>query len=498
MDGKLALAYRSRFEIMVPPSANNPSEDEDTFMQDCLAGLSGGKDLAANELQASESPATDCVQEACAAEAGDVQEGTDDSSGTASPEPRAGKSSEVLPMHLATSTFLSLVMVLGLLLIARMLVPSLVESIRYSWYRGQLRAEYELSSERLRHVSLDSLSDVSQLVSQKVGPSVAHINLLRDEKTLEQFESVLGGRAHPSLRYEGQGSGFVIDSNGYLLTNNHVVEGVGAIEVTLSDGRQLPAKIVGADPLTDLAVLKVQASGLLPIEWGESEGVVVGTPVWAVGSPFGLQQTVTFGIISGKHRVDFRGTRDAEGIHGSTPYGDLMQSDVALNPGNSGGPLVNSLGQVVGVNAAILGDTFRGISFSIPSKVAQQVAMHLMHEGQVPRGWLGVQLEDLSASERFLEDGTPRIGIRVLRLLMEEHSPAGKAGIKAGDLLLSYEGIEVTSTTTLIRMIGESRVGHSVAIEVQRGESRLSFQVELQRRDESAIKESQRRASRSR
>ena len=165
------------------------------------------------------------------------------------------------------------------------------------------------------------------------------------------------------MRYDGQGSGFVVRDDGYILTNHHVIDSKGVIEVTLSDGRRMRADLIGFDSKTDLAVLKIDAGELMPVEWGDSERVDVGTPVWAVGSPFGLQQTVTFGIISGKHRVDFRATRDVENSRAGAPYRDLMQSDVALNPGNSGGPLVNAMGQVVGVNAAILGDTFRGISF---------------------------------------------------------------------------------------------------------------------------------------
>ena len=177
--------------------------------------------------------------------------------------------------------------------------------------------------------------------------------------------------------------------------------------------RRVPADHRGVDAMTDLAVLRIDAQGLMAIDWGDSDDVVVGTPVWAAGSPFGLQQTVTFGIISGKHRVDFRGTRYEESVRGGTAYGDMMQSDVALNPGNSGGPLVNSMGEVVGVNAAILGETYRGISFSIPSKVAQRVAASLIADGQVSRGWLGVRMEDLAENERFDAAGNRLPGVRV-------------------------------------------------------------------------------------
>lgn len=386
------------------------------------------------------------------------------------------------PLHLVMSTLLSLVMVIGLLFAARLLVPPLVESVRYGWHRGQLRAEYEVSGQQLKNVSLDSLTSVSQLVSQRAGPSVVHINLLRDDETLDHFETLFGN-AHPTLRLEGQGSGFVIDAQGHILTNHHVVDGVGQVEVTLSDGRQLRAEVVGVDPMTDLAVLRVAAVDLLPVEWGDSEQVVVGTPVWAVGSPFGLHQTVTFGIISGKHRVDFSGTPYSKSVPGGTAYGDLMQSDVALNPGNSGGPLVNSKGEVVGVNAAILGETYRGISFSIPSRVAQHVARKLIEQGEVPRGWLGVRMEDLALSERYDPQGRVIPGVRVRGFPKDATSPARDAGIQVGDIIVEFQQQPVMSQIDLTRMIGETDVGSSATIGVLREEERLDFQIKLGKRD---------------
>ncbi len=398
------------------------------------------------------------------------------------PTPPASASVGHQTLHLATSTLLSLLMVLALLLVARLVIPSLVESIRYGWYRGQLRAEYELSDQRLRTVSLDSLADVSQLVSQRVGPSVVHVNLLRDQQTLDELGRLLLNRNDPGVRYEGQGSGFVIDNSGHILTNNHVIDGVGKIEVTLSDGRQVPASIVGRDPLTDLAVLKVQATDLMPIDWGNSDSVVVGTPVWAAGSPFGLQQTVTFGIISGKHRIDFRGTRYEQSVGGGNAYGDLMQSDVALNPGNSGGPLVNAMGQVVGVNAAILGETYRGISFSIPSKVAQRVASHLIAEGEVPRGWLGVSMIDIPLDERFDKDGNAIPGVRITGFPDVGPSPARDAGLAVGDLIVEFNGQQVMNQVDLMKMIGETEVGASPVVGVVRKAERMNFQVVIGKR----------------
>ncbi len=390
------------------------------------------------------------------------------------------------PRQLAYSTLLSLMVVLVLLVAVRLIVPSLVESVRYGWYRGQLRAEYELSGERLREVSLDSLAQVSQLVSKRVGPSVVHINLLQDGDeqiaARNPLQKLLLPQQASKHFIEGQGSGFVVDKQGYILTNHHVVDGVGRIEVTTSDGRRLDADVVGLDEPTDLALLKVDASDLMPIQWGDSEQIVVGSPVWAVGSPFGLQQTVTFGIISGKHRVDLRGTRYESNVRASTAYGDLMQSDVALNPGNSGGPLVNSMGDIIGVNAAILGETYRGISFSIPSKVARRVAEQLVAAGEVARGWLGVSMRELDDDQRFDGDGRVQPGVAIAGFAGSGDSPAREAGMEVGDVILTFDGVPVMNQSELMRLIGEADAGATVPIEIRRGEASLALNVKLGKR----------------
>lgn len=398
------------------------------------------------------------------------------------PQKNCHKAAQPAPslMHMAGSTVISLMMVLVLLAAARWLVPSLVETLRYSWHSGQLRAEYEMSSQRLRNVSLDSLTDVSQLVSQKLGASVVHVNLLRDQEAIDQYAKLLGTN-NPNLRYEGQGSGFIIDPSGYILTNHHVIAESGRIEVTLSDGRQLPAEIMGYDAKTDLAVLRIKATGLMPIEWGDSDSVVVGTPVWAVGSPYGLHQTVTFGIISGMHRLDLRGTRYQKNIYGEEAYGDLMQSDVAVNPGNSGGPLVNAMGQVVGVNAAILGESYRGISFSIPSKIAKRVSQSLIQTGEVVRGWLGVRMEELGSSDRHNEDGSLNPGVKIIGFA--DPSPAKDAGLRVGDIIVEFQSSPVTSQSGLMNMIGQCDAGSVADVSVKRGDETVHFRVTLGKRD---------------
>jgi S1-C subfamily serine protease len=496
------------------PDAERADQNElDAFVQEYFEGIAepalkkSSPQLETNEglsaLQADAANAREQVEAIQIADADQVQaeqvgteqigteqivEAADSSSPAKQPtavlDETAARSRDSYPLHLVTSTLVSLLLVIALLLATRLVVPSLVENIRYGWYRGQLRAEYELSGHQLKNVSLDSLASVSQLVSQRVGPSVVHINLLRDQADLEGLEQTLFGLPsdHPNMRFEGQGSGFVIDLEGHILTNHHVVEQQGRIEVILSDGRQLPATVVGVDPMTDLAVLKINASGLMAVDWGESDRVVVGTPVWAVGSPFGLQQTVTFGIISGKHRIDFRGTRYEASVPGASAYGDLMQSDVALNPGNSGGPLVNSMGEVVGVNAAILGETYRGISFSIPSRVAERVARNLIENGEVPRGWLGIVMEDISLDSRYDEQGVARPGVRVGGFPQKEPSPARQAGLLVGDIIIEFDHELVMSQNELMKRIGETTIGNPVSVAILRGEQRLELEVVIGKR----------------
>jgi S1-C subfamily serine protease len=284
------------------------------------------------------------------------------------------------------------------------------------------------------------------------------------------------------MQMVGQGSGVVLDREGHILTNQHVIDGAGRVEVSLSDGRRVVAEEIGIDELTDLAVIKIDADGLLPVEWGDSDKVAVGTPVWAVGSPFGLERTVTFGILSGKHRIDLKGTRYDSRVKGSTTYGDLMQSDVAVNPGNSGGPLVNSSGQIIGINTAIVGETYIGISFSIPSNVAKRVAADLIREGQVARGWLGVSLSDpVMATDDSAASQAPTHGALV-REWARGTSPAKAAGILPGDIIVKFNEQEVTSHGSLMGLVAQANVGTTVPVEVLRDGQRRTFQVQIGRR----------------
>ena len=352
-----------------------------------------------------------------------------------------------------------------LLLVARYFVPTIIEEVRYSWHRGELRAEYESGSEGLRNVSLDTLSRAYQMVTSAVGPSVVHIDVKQPSSVAD---IKIQGRVIPLYTPQtDQGSGVIVGDNGYLLTNRHVIANGEEIYVTLGDGRRLKAAIVGTDKQTDLAVLKVEADGLIPIVWGDSDRCRVGSPVWAVGSPFGLDQTVTFGILSGKHRL----------IEDSTHYQDFMQSDVAVNPGNSGGPLVDARGTLVGINTAIVGESYQGVSFAVPSNVAKQVYERLKEIGRVDRGWLGVRLSDVEDDN--LIGGDLRVRGAVVSGLTNEFSPAAVAGLKLGDHILTVDNKAVRDLPHLMRLIGGSLAGSDITLEVVRDGTPLTVTVLL-------------------
>ncbi|QDV46787.1 Periplasmic pH-dependent serine endoprotease DegQ precursor [Stieleria neptunia] len=360
-----------------------------------------------------------------------------------------------------------LVTVLVMLAAARYVLPSIVEEIRYAQHRGQLRAEFEVAGEGLKNVSLDTLSQAYQMVNAAAGPSVVHIDIHRTAHEAIAHPDVPGA---PAILISDQGSGVVVDADGYILTNRHVVAGSDQISVTLSDGRTVDAMIVGTDELTDLAVLKVNADRLMPIPWGDSERIRVGSPVWAIGSPFGLDRTVTFGILSGKHRV----------VRAKDRYQDFMQSDVAVNPGNSGGPLVDSRGTLIGINTAIVGDTYQGVSFAIPSGIAKKIYLQLREKGSIERGWLGVSLVEVPNDR--LQGENHRIRGAMIAALADQNSGAARAGLKSGDLVISLDDQKVRDVDHLMQLIGNAMAGTAIHLSVIRDGQGLEFDVLLGRR----------------
>ncbi|HZW11409.1 MAG TPA: Do family serine endopeptidase [Phycisphaerales bacterium] len=268
---------------------------------------------------------------------------------------------------------------------------------------------------------------------------------------------------------EGQGSGFVVSEDGYILTNNHVVQGAAEVTVQLRDDREFRAEVVGADPSTDLALLKIDASGLTPARFGDSDALRVGEWVVAVGNPFGLESTITAGIVSatGRTRV------------GIVDYEDFIQTDAAINPGNSGGPLVNLRGEVVGVNTAIATRTGgnMGVGFAIPSGLAESIMEQLRDKGSVTRGWLGVAIQDLS--EGLAESFGFESGDGVLVSQVQEGSPAEDAGLEPGDIITKFDGRELTGMDQLRLRVANTDPGSEVELEVFRDGKPRTVEIEI-------------------
>jgi serine protease Do len=253
------------------------------------------------------------------------------------------------------------------------------------------------------------------------------------------------------------GSGFVIHGDGYVVSNDHVVDGASEVRVKLSDGREFPAKVLGRDPKTDLALLKIEAARLPTIPIGDSEALQVGEPVMAIGNPFGLEQTVTTGIVSGTGRVI-----------GGGPYDDFIQTDASINPGNSGGPLINARGQAIGINAAIFSQSGGsiGIGFAIPVNLAKPVLTQLAADGHVVRGWLGVSIQPVTPE---LARGLNLAGSAgALVSSVAEGSPAARAGLKPGDVILEFNGERVARADRLPAMVAATPVGREVPLRLVR------------------------------
>ncbi len=263
---------------------------------------------------------------------------------------------------------------------------------------------------------------------------------------------------HPKERKErGLGSGVIVESHGLIITNNHVVGKADEIRVTLSDKREFKAKLIGTDPKTDVAVVKIDATGLPTVAWADSDKLEVGEFVLAVGNPFGLTQTVTLGIVSALGR--------AAGI---AEYEDFIQTDAAINPGNSGGALVNVRGELVGINTAIFSQSGgnMGIGFAVPSNMAQSIMGQLVQTGKVVRGWLGVSIQELTPELSSQFGITETKGVLVSDVM--DDSPAKKAGFERADVIIEYDGKPMDSPTHLRNAVAQTPVGKKVVVKLIR------------------------------
>jgi len=316
------------------------------------------------------------------------------------------------------------------------------------------------------------LASASQLghafgeAARRVEPAVVNINTEQVIRTRDPFAEFFGRAPQRDLKRSSLGSGFVVDPQGYILTNYHVVRQADRISVKLNDGRTMDAAVVGSDAQTDLAVVKIRTSGLPYLKLAESDQAEVGDWVLAFGSPFGLEKTMTAGIISAKGRVI-----------GAGPYDNFIQTDAAINPGNSGGPLVNLQGEVVGINTMIASDSggFQGVGFAIPSSMANGVYRQLVRSGKVTRGWLGVGIQEITP------DVARSLGLEgtngVLVASVEPGSPAERAGLHRGDVVTAINGREVRSPHELSLAIADSRPGVALRLAVLRNGRSLAVEV---------------------
>lgn len=270
-------------------------------------------------------------------------------------------------------------------------------------------------------------------------------------------------------RSQSMGSGFVYSSNGYIITNHHVIADADQIIVKLNDKRELDAKLIGSDPSSDIALLKIKAKNLKPVKIGKSENVKVGQWVLAIGSPFGFESTVTAGIVSAIGR--------------SLPndnYVPFIQTDVAINPGNSGGPLFNLNGEVIGINAQIFSRSggFMGLSFAIPMDVADNVVTQIKKSGKVSRGWLGVYIQEVTNNLAKSFGMKNPSGALISKII--SGGPASKSDLKVGDIILKFDNKKIDTSSSLPPIVGNTRVGKNVNIEILRNGKRkkIKFKVE--------------------
>ncbi|MDD5474929.1 MAG: Do family serine endopeptidase, partial [Syntrophales bacterium] len=285
----------------------------------------------------------------------------------------------------------------------------------------------------------------------------------------EFFRRFFGDRPGREYRQRSLGSGFVISKDGYIFTNNHVIERADEILVRLSDGKEYRAAVKGTDKNTDIALLKIEVENDIPVAvLGSSSDLRVGEWVMAIGNPFGLSQTVTVGIVSATGRVI-----------GAGPYDDFIQTDASINPGNSGGPLFNMAGEVVGINTAIVAQG-QGIGFAIPIDMAKEILPALKKEGRVTRGWLGVSVQDVTA------EISESLGLKTADGVLVAHAfegdPAAIAGIKSGDVIVSIDGKKIKDTQELLRVVASIPVGTKATVGVIRQGSDKKFSVIVKER----------------
>ncbi|MFN9660661.1 MAG: trypsin-like peptidase domain-containing protein [Cyanobacteriota bacterium] len=340
----------------------------------------------------------------------------------------------------------------------------------FPWAQQGTPADKARISDAPANVSLQPTSNIIVAAVEKVGPAVVRIDTVK--RTLNPLGGLFG-RGPSIQQQQGQGSGFITRSDGVLLTNAHVVEGANQVGVTLPDGRSFSGKVLGADPLTDVAVVKVVATGLPVAPLGDSNRVRPGEWAIAIGNPLGLDNTVTAGIISAIQRTN------AVGEGQRVPY---LQTDAAVNPGNSGGPLINDRGQVIGINTAIRQAPGAGLSFAIPINTARKIAAQIIERGYASHPYIGVRLEALTPQlAREINSSTdqcrlPEVnGVVVVDVMAG--SPAAQGGLKACDLIETVAGAAVKNPSEVQLAVDQAQIGQPLALTVRRDQGVLTLSV---------------------
>jgi len=356
------------------------------------------------------------------------------------------------------------------------LAIALVFLLSLSWV-GTISAETEQTNS---YSVLESFSNSIADIAEKVGPAVVNVDTVRmvkqgspfflDDPIFRQFFGEQFKDYSRTIPQKGTGSGFIINQEGYILTNEHVVHKAEKIKVTLSDGREFDGKVIGSDTTSDMAIVKIKADHLPMVTLGDSDKLRVGEIVVAIGNPYGLQQTVTMGVVSAK------GRSIPTGIEGHI-YRNFIQTDTAINPGNSGGPLLNIKGEVVGINTAII-PYAQGIGFAIPINIAKRNIDDLINLGKVRRSWLGVYIQEVTPeiAEQF---NLPKDAKGVLVGDVVKDSPAEKSGIKRGDIITKVNNKEVDSPGELQDKIRSIEIGEKANIEVVRDGKEISVVVRI-------------------
>ena len=310
----------------------------------------------------------------------------------------------------------------------------------------------------------------TERITDSGGPVYRHY-YKKPEGETDTDEPLIGEGHERKYMERSLGSGFILDQYGHIATNHHVIFGADRIKVRLHNGREYDADIVGSDPLTDLALIKIESKRILPVfPLGNSENVKVGQWVAAIGSPFGLEQTLTVGIVSAKGRVIGLGDFD-----------DFIQTDASINPGNSGGPLLNVDGEVIGVNTAIFASS-HGIGFAVPINIAKEIFLQLKKHGEVSRGWLGIVVQDLTDSLRQYSGVRDGIGVMVSEVY--EGNPADDSGIEVNDIIREINGKAIKKKTDMGRVVSTIRVGDIIDVRALRDGKEYIFKVKVGKRED--------------